>query len=261
VGGGSNAGAVCDLLREGTNLPATSGTTADYSFFRQECDFVGGVGCTAGGNPKDTNDNSTDFMFADTQGTSISGVTRRLGAPGPENQTSPIRRDTSGMGLPLLDGTVDMSAPPNRTRSFSTVTNGTFGTLTIRRRVTNSTGGDVTRLRFRIVEMTTSPSPGGDVADLRALTSVDEVGVSVNDAATCAASGAGPAPCTVTVRGTTLEEPPTQSNGGGYNATLSAGTVTLATPLANGASVNVRFVLGIQATGTFRFYCIIEALP
>jgi hypothetical protein len=262
VGGGSNTGAVCDLLREGTNLPATSGTAANYSFFRKECDFVGGVGCTAGGNPKDTNDNSADFLFADTQGTSISGVTQLLGAPGPENLTSPVRRDTSGVGLPLLDATVSSALQPNRFRDPSaTGANATFGTLSIRRRVTNQTGGNVTRLRFRIVEITTFPSPSGGVADLRALTSVDEVGVSVNDAATCAASGAGPAPCMVTVRGTTLEQPPAQSNGGGYNATLSAGTVTLATPLANGASVNVRFVLGVQAAGTFRFYCIIDALP
>src|SRR6185503_2887700 len=102
-----------------------------------------------------------------------------------------------------------------------------------------------TRLRYRIVEMSTFPSPGGGVADLRVRTSVDEVGVGpVNDATTCTASGAGAPPCTVTVRGTTLEQPPNQPNGGGYNSTLSQGTITLGTPLANGASVNVRFLLG-----------------
>jgi hypothetical protein len=37
--------------------------------------------------------------------------------------------------------------------------------------------------------------------------------------------------------------------------------VTLATPLANGASINVRWVLGIQQAGTFRFIVNIEALP
>ena len=35
---------------------------------------------------------------------------------------------------------------------------------------------------------------------------------------------------------------------------MSAGTDTLATPLANGASVNLQFLLGIQQTGTFRVY-------
>jgi hypothetical protein len=42
---------------------------------------------------------------------------------------------------------------------------------------------------------------------------------------------------------------------------LSAGTITLGTPLANGASVNVNFLLGVQTTGTFRFLIIVEALP
>jgi hypothetical protein len=42
---------------------------------------------------------------------------------------------------------------------------------------------------------------------------------------------------------------------------MSAGTVTLATPLANGASLDVRFLLGIQQTGSFKFYFNIEALP
>jgi hypothetical protein len=259
--GGSNG--VCDLLREGNNLPAVSGSTAEHSFFRKECDFVGGVGCAAGGYPKDSNDNSADFMFADTQATSISGVQQRLGVPGPDNLASPVRRDTSGMGAALLDGSAASSSPPNRVRSFGMAANATFGTLTIRRRVTNSTGGNVTRLRFRVIEMTTFPSPGGGMADLRALTSSDEVSVGpVNDPATClAGTGSAATPCTVPVKGLTLEQSPVQPNGGGYNSTLSAGTVTLGTPLANGGSLLVNFSLGVQQTGTFRFIITIEALP
>jgi len=42
---------------------------------------------------------------------------------------------------------------------------------------------------------------------------------------------------------------------------MSAGTVTLATPLANGASINLQFLLGIQQTGTFKFFINVEALP
>ena len=42
---------------------------------------------------------------------------------------------------------------------------------------------------------------------------------------------------------------------------MSAGTITLGTPLANGASIDVRFLLGIQQTGNFRIYLNIEALP
>jgi hypothetical protein len=216
----------------------------------------------AGGNPKDTNDNASDFVFADTQGTFISGVTQRLGAPGPENLASPIRRDNAGVNVLFLDGTKSTSVDPNRSRDFTSGSNAAFGHLTIRRRVVNNTGASVTRLRFRIVEFTTFPSPGGGVADLRALTSVDEVSVGpINDAGTCTAAGAGSPPCTITVKGTTLEEPPAQPNGGGMNSSMSVGSVTLGTPLANGASVPVRFVLGIQQTGTFRFLIIVEALP
>jgi hypothetical protein len=250
------------LYREGVGYPAlTAADTAqnlEHSFHRTLCAFVGGVGCTADGNPKDSGDNAADFMFVDTNGT-LTAAGQRLGAPGPENLASPIRRDTSGVGAALLDGTISSAASPNRARSFTMVPNGTFGTLTVRRRVFNNTGGPVTQLRFRIIEMTTYPSPGGGQADLRALTSVDEVSVGpINDPTTCTAAGAGSPPCTIPVQKTTLETPPTQSNGGGINSTLS---VTLGSPLANGASVPVNFLLGIQTTGTFRFLLVIEALP
>jgi hypothetical protein len=262
VGGDSNTGAVCDLLREGTNLPAVSGTTTEHSFFRKECDFVSGVGCAVAGNPKDTNDNNADFMFADTQGTFISGVPQHLGAPGPERSSSPIRRDTSGIGLPLLDATVSSTNSPNRVRDLTSNpgNNSTFGTLSIRRRVTNSTGATVTRLRFRIIELTTFPSPGGGVADLRAITSSPVVISGINDPGTCASTGTPTTtPCQVTAQATVLEQPPTQPNGGGYNSTVS---LTLPGPgLANNASIDVNFTLGVQTTGTFRFYIIIEALP
>jgi len=119
----------------------------------------------------------------------------------------------------------------------------------------------VTRLRFRIVDLTTFPVPSG-FADLRPRTSTLVVVSGINDAATCLASnGVATTPCTVNVEGTTLEQPPSQPNGGGFNSTLSAGTVTLGTPLANGASINLHFLLGIQQTGTFKFFINIEALP
>jgi hypothetical protein len=140
--------------------------------------------------------------------------------------------------------------------------NSTFGTLSIRRRFVNQTGANVTRLRFRIVEITTFPSPGGGVADLRTITSSNVVVSGVNDANTCqAATGNPTTPCTVTVKGTTLEQPPTQPNGGGYNSTMVDGTITVGTPLAPGASAIVQFVLGVQTTGTFRFLIVVEALP
>jgi hypothetical protein len=250
------------LYREGAGYaalsPATTAQNLEHSLHRTLCAFVNGVGCTAAGNPKDSGDNAADFLFTNTFGT-VTEAGQRLGAPGPENLSSPIRRDTTGVGALLLDGGQSSSAAPNRARSFSMVTNGTFGTMTIRRRVVNNTGGAVTQLRFRIIEVSTFPSPGGGQADLRALSAVDEVSVGpVNDATTCAAAGAGAAPCSLAVTGTTLEQPPSQPNGGGINSTLR---VTLGTPLADGASLPVNFRLGIQQIGTFRFYIIVEALP
>src|SRR6185369_14041880 len=116
----------------------------------------------------------------------------------------------------------------------------TFGTLSIRRRWVNQTVGNVTRLRFRIIDQTTFPAPSG-FADLRARSSVSVVVSGINDAATCAATGSPPTPpCTTTVQGTALEEPPSQPNGSAFNGSLSAGTVTLATPIANGGSINLQ---------------------
>jgi hypothetical protein len=48
---------------------------------------------------------------------------------------------------------------------------------------------------------------------------------------------------------------------GGFNSSMGADTVTLGTPLASGASINLEFLLGIQQTGNFRFYLNVEALP
>ena len=255
VGFGTNTGGgVCDLLREGTTLAPVSGSTTEHSFFRTET-------TSSGGNPKDTNDNASDLKFADTQGTFISGIVQQLGAPGPENLASPIRRDTSGIGVVLLDGTKSSSASPNRDRSFTANPPlAPNGTLSIRRRVTNTTGASVTRLRFRIVDMTTFPIPGGGVADLRAITSSSAIISGINDTGTCASTGTPTTvPCQVTAQGTTLETPPAQPNGGGVNSTLS---VTLPGPgLANNASIDVNFTLGVVQSGTFRFLIIVEALP
>jgi hypothetical protein len=119
----------------------------------------------------------------------------------------------------------------------------------------------VTRLRYRIVDISTAIQPAGPTADLRALTVLAQTVSPVNDQVTCTAAGAGPKPCSVFVTGTNLETPPAQAIGGGYNSTLSSGTVGTGTPLAPGASILVNFKLGVEKTGTFRFYIIIEALP
>jgi hypothetical protein len=252
------------LYKEGAGYQAlATGITAsiDHSLYRDTCGKQGSISmlgpCPSLGFPIDTDNNAADFVFVDTNGTS-SGGQQRLGAPGPENLSSPVQRNNQ-MGGPNLDATVGSGTPPNRVRDFTSdpANNSTFGTLDIRKRIINNTGAPVTRLRFRIIDLTTFPAPSG-FADLRARTSTAVVVSGVNDPATCPG---GIAPCTVTVQGTTLEQPPSQPNGGGFNSTLSAGTVALATPIANGQSINVRFLLGIQQTGTFKFFVNVEVLP
>jgi hypothetical protein len=262
VGSTSEANA---LYKEGTGYPVLTPFSIDYSFRRDDCGKQGSIttmgACPSGGDVIDTNNNASDFYFVDTNGTSA-GAGQRLGAPGPENLASPINRTTS-IPSPLLDVTVSAASPPNRVRDFTSdpANNSTFGTLDIRRRFINNTGASVTRLRFRVIDLTTFPAPSG-IADLRPRTSTLVVVSGINDAATCLASnGVATTPCTVNVQGSTLEQPPSQLNGGGFGSTYSAGTVTLGTPLANGASINVRFLLGIQQTGSFKFFVNVEALP
>jgi hypothetical protein len=250
------------LYKEGAGYPALATTPdTDHSFYRDNCGKAGSITwlgqCPTGGSVLDYNNNATDFIFVNTTGFDL-GAGQRLGAPGPENLSSPIERNAQMPGF-LLDSSVGSGSPPNRVRDMTAdpANNSTFGTLTLRRRITNNTGAPVTRLRFRIIDITTFPAPSG-YADLRARTSGPVVVTGVNDAATCSPA---PAPCAATVQGTTLEEPPSQPDGGAFNSTLSAGTVTLATPLAPGASINVQFLYGIKQTGTFKVLVNIEVLP
>ena len=259
------------LYREGAGLPVLTAFSTDYAWVRDECGkggstAAGGGPCTIS-TPKDTDNNASDFFYVDTNGTPA-GAGQNLGAPGPQNLSAPIQRNST-ITVNFLDNTVAQASAPNRVRDFTSSpgTNSTFGTISIRRRWVNNTGASITRLRFRIIDLDTFPATAVGRADLRALTSGAVVVTAINDAVTCAATGTPTTtPCTVTVQGTTLELDNTapnsgQPNGGGFNSSLSAGTITLGTPLANGASINLQFLLGLQATGSFRIYVNVEALP
>jgi hypothetical protein len=218
------------LYKEGAGYPALTPFSIDYSFYRNRI----------GGSPRDTDTNATDFVFVDTNGTSA-GAGQRLGAAGPENLASPSGEDlAANLAVSLVDSSAPVMAAPNLVRNPTSdpANNSTFGTLSIRRTFTNIGSQPITRLRFRITDLTTFPSPSG-VADLRPRTS----------AATSVVVGGVP----TTVHGTTLEQPPSQPNGGGFNSSMSVNAVTLAAPLAPGASINIQFLLGIQQTGCERF--------
>jgi hypothetical protein len=225
------------LYREGNGFPTVPATGTEHALYRD---------LRPAGFHKDTDDNAADFLFVQTT-TSIQPTL--LGAPGPENLSSPvINNNLTGA---LLDPARSSTASPNRERNQTPVPNGDFGTLVIRRTITNNTGLPVTRLRFRVINITgpgTENTCGGTLcADVRALSSADGTATLSNQTQ-------------VVVRGVRLEEPPTQPQGGGFNSSVSADFVNLATPLQPGQSVNVQFTLGVMRTGTFRHILSIEAL-
>jgi hypothetical protein len=259
VGFFGNIVANCLLLSEGATVTPPAASVLEFSFNRDQCGKKGNPAifgpCPTGGLPVDTNDNANDFIYSDTAG-APTPQGQRLGAPGPENLGSPLNRNSTILTL-LLDSNFGAPALPNRVRNTTPLVVGEDqGTLSVRRRFVNNTGGPVTRLRFRIVDISTVSVPGG-IADIRALTSTSVVVSGITDTGTCTAAGQS-TPCSITVQGTTLETPPAQPNGGANNSTM---TVTLGTPLAAGASVNVQFLLKVQQTGSFKFFFNIEALP
>jgi len=243
VGFGSNTGANCDTLREGTNLAAAGGSTSQYSFVRK-------IG--AGGLPQDTSNNAVDFaIVSNTPTVAVGGnATPVLGAPGPENALSLLQR-TSLFAVGLIEPNALSTDPPNRVRDANQtalITAPNAGTMEIRRRYTNNTGGTVTRLRFRLTGITTLNSPViyTGQADIRSLTTSDfTITTSLG---------------MLTVKGTVLESPSDQgTTGGGVNSSL-----TVALPgggLANSQTLDVNFLLGIKTNGRFAFNITIEALP
>ena len=232
------------LFREGAGVPALVSFSINYSWHRNIPTSGAGAGV-----PQDTNNNAADFRFVDTNGTSAGGG-QRLGAPGPENLFSPGHLITgSSLAVSLLDSGAPAGMSPNFVRNLASdpANNSTFGTIDIRRRITNSTGAPITRLRVRIINLTTFPAPAG-TADLRARTSGNLF---------VPLSGG----LFASVRGTALEQPPAQTNGGGLNSSMSAETVTLATPLNAGSSISLRFLFGVQQQGNYNFCAVIETLP
>jgi FG-GAP repeat protein len=262
------------LFREGGGYAPVSVVDTQYSLLRD----------LSSGRPADTQDNQADFRVVGP--TVIVRTDATYGYPGPENLASPVERNGQ-FAVGLLDPSQSASAAPNRVRDFLNSTPcSSFGTLSIRRTVTNNTGTTVTRLRFRVVIITTAPAPS-DTADLRPISSVDTTVVVTGTPRT--------------VRGTTLETAggALPNNCGGLNSSLAVPSMTallaseetkggslrrgsqdrrgvapamheagavwneinLDAPLAAGTSLDVQFLLGVQQPGVFRFFVTIEALP
>lgn len=236
VGFAGAAGVIPDAFREGAGLTGATTVGLQYSYVRRSL---------ANGNPRDTNSNVDDVVFVSTS----AGGGSILGAPGPENAFSPITR-TGRYTVGLVDPTQCATCNPNYERVGSDYgVNKAFGTLTLRRKFSNNTGQTATRLRFRVIDITTLNTPGGG-ADLRLVDSTDTI------------RGA------FTIRGTQIELP-MQPLGGGYNSSatvvLPDGGLTSTSggvcPAGATCSLNVQFTLGVQVQGAFRFVVNIESLP
>ena len=210
----------------------------------------------------------SDFIFVDTNGIGA-GAGPAVGCAGPGEPDLPVvramavARGRSG-STPANPATCRpmscaRAAPSARRRTRSCL-------RAIRRRTrrsVRSTSGarsptatdvNITRLRFRIVDITTFPSIPG-VADLRPH-DVDRHRRVVDRPLSC---GGGTRQRHGT--GNDAGATPHQVAGSGFNGSLSVGAIMPASSFVRGASVDVRFVLGIEQTGAVRFCVVAEMLP
>lgn len=223
---------VSAAFREGTGLLPAGGVTADaeHAFVRNE----------GSGRPADTNDNRADFTLVAIDPALLADGTATLGAPGPENRTGLVSRNSK----------FTVAVPPGVALSLRAlspaVTNGDLGTLSLRRRFTNNTGQALNRLRFRVADVQTFRGRliYGTQAELRLL-----------DAQLTGLSGTG-------LKAATVEATPSHPLGGGVNTSLVVGgSLILTQPLQNGQSVDVEFLLGVMKGGSYQFILVVEAAP
>jgi hypothetical protein len=235
---------------EGMPEPAIEAlTTQQYSHFRR---YAG-----TGGKSLDSGNNATDFDFVVNKkltavSPSYAGQPAIQGAPGPESRSAPLIENdgatpqlNDGLYSSLVSGT-SASAFPNREYVAPSTSNGNVGSLTIRRRVTNRTGKPLTRLRFRISQLTTYGTATSSQALLRAL-----------DANTASLAGGEAA------LGAKTEEPPDQPDGGGLNTSMVVNLAEDASlpsgVLPNGGDVVVTFRFAVDRGGSFQFSYNAEA--
>ncbi len=223
--------------REGAGLPTLDATTAEHSFVRRQ----------ESGRPQDTDDNARDFVLVSTTGASIGGVASVLGAPGPQNDPNVVSMFAP---LRLSSGDIVPTIAAEKRRSFRRRTSPTpvvAGTLVLRRTFTNTSNHSLTRLRFRVIDITTQGTPistDGSTADVRVVSSFDS------------RAGNG-----TIVRGLMLEQPPTQADGGGLNASLRVEGINSGAPLTPGATVALEFRLNVVRGGHFRLRVQPEEIP
>jgi hypothetical protein len=235
VGFNTMKGTAANVYRESGGLAPIGtivGASEQFSMVRKT---------DANGLPQDTDSNANDFILVSNTGGALGGnVASVLGAPAPEGVTSPAF--SSSVVPSLVDPVSCTACAPNRAR----VGSGNSGTLSFRRHFINHTGQSISRLRFRVFDITTlgTPDTMPPQAQLRLTSSSD---AQVN-------TGFG---TQLTVQGTQLELPSSQANGGGLNSSF---TVELpGTGLAAGAGIDVQFMTNVIVNGRFRFFVNVEA--
>jgi len=234
------------LFREGSGLLPADGitNTGEYAFVRKQPSSTG--------FSTDSDNNQIDFFFVAVNPISYSGRLAIFGSPGPENLSSPLNyHPGNGRGqyinVALLEPLQPATKPPNQVPSVAPADkdpiHGPIGSLYLQRSYVNRTGQTLTKLRIRIVDLTTDNrgtlvTPQGIQ---RLITSMDTTVASV------------------TVKGTALEPASSGQGAGGINSTVDA-------PLPPGglppnATVHLRLRLGIKGTGQFYVRWTVEALP
>ncbi|HEV2860923.1 MAG TPA: hypothetical protein VGX48_07960, partial [Pyrinomonadaceae bacterium] len=136
------------LYREGTGYPVAVVVNLPHSYPRTQYN----------GYESDTESNSADFISVNSRLDVCCDPQSVLGMPGPQNLTSPRVRLGQQL-VTLFDPNVGASTAPNRERSSVVVPNGQNGTLRFRRTITNNTATPVTRMRIRVVDITTLNTP------------------------------------------------------------------------------------------------------
>jgi hypothetical protein len=232
---------VAAIYREGDGFPAYGAemfANMEYSFYRN----LSGTAL-----PKDTDDNIADFIGVDPNLYNTSQG-QHLGSPGPENLSSPVVPDNTALQVTLLDPAVTSTQAPNYVRDTTPdpANNSTYGTLLLRRKITNTSNDNITNLRVRVIDISTYPAPDLATSDMRVRSLWDDSLVTLTNGNV------------VTVRNTYMPTPPWKSYGGGFNTILRPTGISPAQPLAPGQSVNVGFLLGVQQNGIYRFYITVE---
>jgi hypothetical protein len=224
--------------REGTGLLPSTGITANgqYSFIRNY----------AKGILVDSNNNRSDFIFVSTDAATYNNLKSVLGSPGPENLSSPIYREGNVL-ITQIDDKVTLAEAPNRLYDYTAGSpQYPVGVLSVRRKLTNNTGGAINTLRVRITAVTTKNSVVNfpQQAVLRLINSSDITVTSIDGLRT------------FPLKGLSIESVPTATDAG-LNNTL---TFDLGAGLASGQSVNVNLKSGIVSNGQYKLEFRIETL-